>query len=40
MQSLREEQQEIINVDNNNSDYLSQDSEQEQTAPLFSDQQR
>ena len=40
MQSLREEQQEIINVDNNNSDYLSQDSEQEQTAPLFSVQQR
>ncbi|MBV6627271.1 MAG: toxin-activating lysine-acyltransferase [Rivularia sp. (in: Bacteria)] len=40
MQLLREEQLEIINIDNENSDYLSKESEQEQTAPLLSVQQR
>ena len=42
MQSLREKQLEIINVDNNNSDYLSPDNEEEQTdtTSSYSVQQR
>ncbi|MGB6298476.1 MAG: toxin-activating lysine-acyltransferase, partial [Rivularia sp. (in: cyanobacteria)] len=40
MQLLREEKPQIINVDNDNSDYLSTDNEQKQSASPLSVQQR